>query len=334
MRQQRFQNKVAAGRFILPVALLTAAACWAAAITLLPGAAGGEEAGWPLWFRGIAQRLPQGVLVPLVCFALHVLISFFLINLNNVFAIIRIRTSIQSFLYLLLAAAFPQLYADLPGLLAGCCFLAAFHQLFGSYRQERSSGALFNAFAFAGIASLFAPPFMLLAPLLWIGAASFQSLNLKSLLASLIGFAMPWWLLLGYAVVTDATRTFFRQLSEEILFFRPAGEGFEAWMGFPLGFLFLLFAVSAFHCFLNGYEDKIRTRGYLHFLILSGGFLLAGIALQPYLLATLCPLLLAVMGILAGHLFAVTGSKLSNAFFVISLVGILFMFICHLWMLL
>lgn len=255
MRRQRFQNKVATGRFILPAALLISAICWTAIVTLLPGT-GTEGPNWPLWLKETSNWLPQGIFPSLLGFALYVLTTFFLINLNNIFAIIRIRTSIQSFLFLLLATAFPQLYDELPGLLLGLSFLTAFYQLFGSYRQERSSGALFNTFAFAGIASLFVPQSLLLVPLLWIGAASFQSLNLKSLLASIIGFILPWWILLSCTVLTGSTHTFFHQLFDETRLFRPVGYGLESWMVFPFGFLFLLFAASAFHYFFNGYEDK------------------------------------------------------------------------------
>lgn len=333
MRRQRFQNKVATGRFILPAALLISAICWTVIVTLLPGT-GTEDPNWPLWFKEAGNRLPQGIFPSLLGFALYVLTTFFLINLNNIFAIIRIRTSIQSFLFLLLATAFPQLYDELPGLLVGLSFLTAFYQLFGSYRLERSSGALFNTFAFAGIASLFVPQSLLLVPLLWIGAASFQSLNLKSLLASIIGFILPWWVLLSCTVLTGSTHTFFHQLFDETRLFRPVGYGFESWMVFPFGFLFLLFAASAFHYFFNGYEDKIRTRTYLYFLILFGACLFVGIGLQPYLLTAFCPLLLIIVSMLAGHLFALTSNKLSNAFFVISLIGISVMFVYHVWMLL
>lgn len=333
MRRQRFQNKVAMGRFILPVALLISTICWTAVVMLLPDATT-EKINWPLWFKEIGNWFPQGFFPSLVGFALHILACFLLINLNNIFAIIRIRTSIQSFLYLLLTAAIPQFYQELPGLLVGFCFLTAFYQLFGSYRQERSSGVLFNAFAFAGIASLFIPQSLLLTPLLWIGAASFQSLNLKSLLASLIGFALPWWILLSYTVLTDTSQMFFHQLFYETILFRPIGYGFEFWMIWPLGILFLLFVASTFHYFLNGYEDKIRTRAYLYFLILFSCYLFIGIGLQPYLFTAFCPLLLIVISMLAGHLFALTSSKLSNAFFVISLIGISAMFAYHVWMLL
>ena len=227
MRRQRFQNKVATGRFILPAALLISAICWTVIVTLLPGT-GTEGHNWPLWLKEASNRLPQGIFPSLLGFVLYVLTTFFLINLNNIFAIIRIRTSIQSFLFLLLATAFPQLYDELPGLLVGLSFLTAFYQLFGSYRQEKSSGALFNTFAFAGIASLFVPQSLLLVPLLWIGAASFQSLNLKSLLASIIGFILPWWILLSCTVLTGSTHTFFHQLFDETRLFRPVGYGLES----------------------------------------------------------------------------------------------------------
>lgn len=335
MRQQRFQNKVATGRFILPVALLISAICWTVTVTLFPDTGTGtEDSNWPLWFKEVSDRLPQGIFSPLIGFALYVLTTFFLTNLNNIFSIIRIQTSIQSFLFLLLITAFPQLYTELPGLLVGLSFLTAFYQLFGSYRQERSSGAMFNAFAFAGIASLFVPQTLLLTPLLWIGAANFQSFNLKSLLASIIGFILPWWILLSYTVLTGTNQTFFHQLFDETLLYRPIGYGFESWMAFPLGFLFLLFVTGSFHYLFNGYDDKIRTRAYLYFLILFGTCLFAYIGLQPYLLTALCPLLLIIVSLLAGHLFALTSNKLSNVFFVISLIGISVMFVYHVWMLL
>ncbi len=292
-----------------------------------------READWPLWLQGIGSRLPQGIFLPLAGFALHVLASILLINLNNVFTIIRIRTSLQSFFYLLLAAALPSLYGVIPGLLAGLCFLTAIYLLFGSYRQEKSSGALFNSFAFAGIASLFVPQSLLLIPLLWIGASSFQSLNLKSLFASLLGFALPWWMLLSYAVLTETTQEFFSQLFDETVLFRPLGYGFDPWMVLPLGLLFLLFAASTLHCFLSEYEDKIRTRSYLHFLMLFGIYLFVGICLQPYLLTAFSSLLLMVVSLLAAHLFALTSSRWSNFFFVIILIGILSIFIFHVWML-
>ena len=135
-------------------------------------------------------------------------------------------------------------------------------------------------------------------------------------------------------MLTGSTHTFFHQLLDETHLFRPVGYGLESWMVFPFGFLFLLFTASAFHCFFNGYEDKIRTRAYLYFLILFGACLFVGIGLQPYLLTAFCPLLLIIVSMLAGHLFALTSNKLSNAFFVISLIGISVMFVYHIWMLL
>ena len=291
-----------------------------------------READWPLWLQGIGSRLPQGIFLPLAGFALHVLASILLINLNNVFTIIRIRTSLQSFFYLLLAAALPSLYGVIPGLLAGLCFLTAIYLLFGSYRQEKSSGALFNSFAFAGIASLFVPQSLLLIPLLWIGASSFQSLNLKSLFASLLGFALPWWMLLSYAVLTETTQEFFSQLFDETVLFRPLGYGFDPWMVLPLGLLFLLFAASTLHCFLSEYEDKIRTRMIYEIFSITGIYVMALLAVQPNLYSELTGIMVVNTAPLIAHYIVFTNTRLTNVSFFVIVLSILLMTIYGIWM--
>lgn len=332
MRNRRFQNKVTAGRFTLPAAMLIATVCWIAAALLHPDADIPSTA--PQWlFDLTAGTFSHGLLL-LVSFLLHGAVAFFLINLNNAFALIRIRASVQSAIYFLLTAACPFAHEALAGLLCAACYLTALQLLFASYRKEQTSGLLFHSFALASIAGIIAPPYMLLAPLLWIGASSFYALNARSLAASVTGFAFPWWLLLGYDTLTGNGMDFFQRI-REIQFFRPIGTGFEAIPVVSLIFLFLLYAVSAVHCIVAGYEDKIRTRTYLYFLSFFGLCLYLYIFLQPFLFVSFCPILLCITGILAGHLFALTDSRLSNAFFIFSLTGTLALFIFNLiWTLL
>ena len=331
MRSRRFQNKVAAGRLTLPAAILIATVCWTAAAILLPDTGLGDAA--PQWLQSLAERPVGHWFLPLAGFLLHSAVAFFLINLNNTFALIRVRASIQSAIYFLLIAALPSVHEALAGLLCSVCYLTALHILFSGYRQEQTSGTLFHCFALAGIAGMIVPPYMLLVPLLWIGAFSFFALNLRSMAASVVGFAFPWWMAVGYATLTGHTADFLQYIGD-IRLFRPLWTGFDLLQSVSLAFLFVVYAVSAVHCLLTSYEDKIRTRTYLYFLVLLGFCLFVGIALQPYLFVSFCPLLAATTSILAGHLFALTGSRLSNAFFIITLAGILFLFFFHLWTLL
>lgn len=332
MRNQRFQSKVTAGRFTLPAAILITIICWIVAAPLYSHAEVPMTA--PQWLCNLTTETFPHWLVLLISFILHGAIAFFLINLNNTFALIRVRASIQSAIYFLLTGACPFAHGTLSGLLCTVCYLIAIQLLFASYREERTSSQLFHSFALAGIAGIIAPPYMLLAPLLWIGASSFYALNARSLAASVVGFAFPWWLLLGYATLTGNLTDFFQRISE-IQVFQPIGIGFEAIPGVSLLFLFLLFTVSAVHCIVAGYEDKIRTRTYLYFLSFFGLCLYIYVFLQPFLFVSFCPILLCITSILAGHLFALTNSRLSNAFFIFSLTGTLALFIFNLiWTLL
>ena len=97
---------------------------------------------------------------------------------------------------------------------------------------------------------------------------------------------------------------------------------------------FILFIVSAAHCVVAGFEDKIRTRAYLQFLIDVTLFLFVLIVLQPSQCSNLLPLLMISSSILIGHFFVLTNSKTSNVFFIISLVSLILLFSFNIWTLL
>ena len=101
-----------------------------------------------------------------------------------------------------------------------------------------------------------------------------------------------------------------------------------------LGYLLILFIVSAVHCIAAGFEDKIRTRAYLQFLIDLTIFLFLLIAIQPNYCNDLLPLLMISNSILIGHFFVLTNSKSSNVFFIISLVSLTLLFAFNIWTLL
>lgn len=94
MRNQRLQGRITAGRFTLPVVIFTCIACWVLTSFLLPGLET-KESAYSLWdivnIPAWANRI--------VSFLLFAAIGYFLIELNNTFAIIRMRASVQTSLY-------------------------------------------------------------------------------------------------------------------------------------------------------------------------------------------------------------------------------------------
>ena len=114
----------------------------------------------------------------------------------------------------------------------------------------------------------------------------------------------------------------FYQPFVELVHFQPVnpGKDLQLWELVTLGYLFILFIVSAAHCIVSGFEDKIRTRSYLHFLIFINFCIFLFIFLQPAHCMDLLSLLLIGVSILVGHLFVLTNSKAANLFFIGSIL--------------
>lgn len=328
---KRFQTQITAGRFTLPAAFLIAVACWLLSRLLLP-VVEVQPNDYPLWQAFSESCIPAWG-NRFFTFALYALIGYFLILLNNRFAIIRMRASVQTSIYFLLVAVCPALHTLYAGDLAATAFLAALFFLFDSYQQERPEADLFHAFACIGLGSLLYPQLTLFAPVFWLGAYQFQSLHLRSFFASLVGWSLPYWFLLGHAFYHGEMELFFQPF-RELTAFGPVRFDFKLWEAVTLGYLFVLFIASAVHCLVTGYEDKIRTRSYLQFLILLSFCIFIYMGLQSAQAVHLLPLLLISVSILTGHLFVLTHSRSSNIFFICALVGLFLLFGFNLWTLL
>ena len=194
---------------------------------------------------------------------------------------------------------------------------------------------IFHSFAFIGAGSLLFPQLLYFIPLWLIGAYSFQSLTIRSFCGAIIGISLPYWFLLGHAFFYGEMELFYQPFIE-LVHFQPIefGKNLQLWELVTLIYLFILFIVSAAHCIVSGYEDKIRTRSYLHFLIFLNFCIFLFILLQPIHCMDLMSLLLIGVSILVGHLFVLTSSKTSNVFFIGSTIGLILLFCFNIWTLL
>ena len=100
MRTKRFQNRITAGRFTLPTAILISVSCWILTAVLLPETET-QQSGYSLWETFCDFCIPTWA-NRLFSFILYAVIGYFLIQLNNTFAIIRMRASVQTSVYFLL----------------------------------------------------------------------------------------------------------------------------------------------------------------------------------------------------------------------------------------
>lgn len=334
MRNNRLQSRVTAGRFTLPVVILICTVCWIGTSFLLPDMNPEKETGYALWQSICTSGLPSWA-NRIISFMLYAAIGYFLIELNNTFTIIRMRASVQTSLYFVLVTICPGMHLLYAGDVAAVAFLISLYFLFKSYKELRPVGYIFHSFAFISAGSLLFPQLLYFIPIWLIGAYSFQSLTVRSFCGAIIGISVPYWFLLGHAFFYGQMELFYQPFIE-LTHFQPIGFGknLQLWELVTLIYLFILFIVSAAHCFVSGYEDKIRTRSYLHFLIFLSFCIFLFIFLQPIRCMDLLSLLLIGVSILIGHLFVLTTSKVSNVFFICSIVGLILLFSFNIWTLL
>ncbi len=336
MRNKRLQNQVTAGRFTLPAVTLICTLCWVSTSFLFPQLASIPTQGnQPFFWQSIQSFLLPGWAEQIVSFLIYAIIGYFLIELNNQFGIIRMRASMQTAIYFLFVTVCPEMHLLYAGDIAALASLISIYFLFRSYQQSHAAGYLFYSFLFIGMGSIIFPQLTVFSVLWILEAYRFQSLTLRSFCGALLGWMLPYWFLFGHAFFYNEMDLFYRPFIELSTF----GEAFhlqtlQSWELAILGYLLVLFSVSAVHCIAAGFEDKIRTRAYLQFLIDLTIFLFLLIAIQPNYCNDLLPLLMISNSILIGHFFVLTNSKSSNVFFIISLVSLTLLFAFNIWTLL
>lgn len=320
----------------MPTVVFICTLCWVLTFFLLPepAASAEKDSALSLWQSARELLLPSWA-EQIVSYLIYALIGYILIELNNRFGIIRMRASMQTAIYFLLVTVCPPMHLLHAGDVAALAFLFSIYFLFKSYQQSQAASYLFYSFFFIGAGSLLFPQLTFLSVLWMFEAYRFQALKLRSFCGALLGWMLPYWFLFGHAFFYGQMELFYRPFDELATF----GKFFDfsilqTWQLAMLGYILVLFVVSATHCIIAGFEDKIRTRAYLQFLIDLNIFFFLLIAVQPAYCTNLLPLLMISSSFLIGHFFVLTGSKASNVFFIISLVGLILLFAFNIWTLL
>ena len=336
MRNKKLQGQVTAGRWTLPIVVFICTLCWVLTSFLLPDltASTVEDSTLSLWQSARDLLLPAWA-ERLVSYLIYAVIGYSLIELNNRFGIIRMWASMQTAIYFLLVTICPEMHLLYAGDIAALAFLFSIYFLFKSYQQPQAAGYLFYSFLFIGAGSLLFPQLTFLSVLWIFEAHRFQALKPRSFCGALLGWVVPYWFLFGHAFFYNQMELFYRPFTELVTFGKPFDlQILQPWELAVLGYLLVLFIVSAAHCIIAGFEDKIRTRSYLHFLILLNFCIFVYIGLQPVLSVHLMSFLLIGVSILAGHLFVLTNSRSSNIFFICAFIGLFILLGFNIWTLL
>lgn len=305
MNINRFQVEVATGRLTLPVVILICLLLW-----------GANFQEWN----------------DLISLVITATIGYIMIETNTAFTLIRTRTALPVCIYGWIATSLLFLYPFDWGNLIPLAFILAVYQLFLSYESSSPTNSVYHAFLLIGLGTLILPQFIVFAFLLWGSMIPFRAISLKSVLASLIGLATPYWFLFGYAFCFDKMSLFLVPFQEMIHFY-PIDYSLltlTEMLSWSIVTLWLL--ISSIHYLQIAFMDKTRTRIYHSFLVYTGWWTTLLSVLQPIHLHIWLPIQVICMAFLSGHLFTLTRNRFSGIFFIVTFVTFILLTSFNLWM--
>ena len=305
--KKRLQNKVAEGKFALPVVSVYAAlACLAAGF----------------WQQELWPQL-----------AALTLSAYLMVELNNRNVLIRIYSRMVSCSFLMLSVMAAFLMPSLPGAVVQICFITFYLLLFQAYQDRRASGSVFYAFAALGMASMVFVQILYFVPLFWLLMLfNIYTFSGRTFSASLLGLLLPYWFVGAY----DMFNGDYAHLPEHFGRLGDFGPFFDisqmdVHRVVTILFVALLAITGSVHFLRNSYQDKIRTRLLYEIFILIDVCTLLFLILQPQY----CDFLLGIMIVntapLVGHFLALTSTRVTNIAFFVILLSTLVLTAYNLW---
>jgi len=210
--------------------------------------------------------LPTSILSKVVSLVLTLFNAFLIAQLNNRFTIIRTRTFLPFFIFLLLMGTWNQTHFAIGSHVSLTLFLIALFFFFNMSRDEKASEEAFMGSLLISLSSLMINQLIFLIPVCWIGFMIFQSFSLRTFLASLFGTIVPWIFFAGimylgnnnitFASIFDLGFNFAIQLS----FFTLAEIIYTA-------IITIIMIIGLVGLFSISGSDAIHTRNKLNFLV-------------------------------------------------------------------
>lgn len=146
--------------------------------------------------------------IPQIAFAISLLIVFFngflIAQLNNKYTLIRNRTFLPVFIFLLMLSFWADVQTNCWAHFATTLFLLSLFSIFGMYRNRQNSESAFASSLFLALAGFFVFPFIFFIPVYWIGMMQMKGFSLRTFLASIFGCITPWILLSAGIYYADA----------------------------------------------------------------------------------------------------------------------------------
>ena len=306
----RLQNKIAENRWLLLWGTL-----WAALVWFLAGLVTHRE----MW-------------VHFVCTAFA---TYFMVELNNTNALIRIYSRTVSTAFLLLVTMMVHEFDNLPTFIIIICFALFYFEAYQTYQNRIAQGRIFYAFLAVSVASFFWVQALYFVPVLWIIVISkLQSMTFRSFIASLLALITPYWFYVAYCLYVKDIDVFLNH-------FAPLGQFGEiadisSWSQSQLitvSYLAVVSIISIIHFLRNRQADRIRTQMLYETFIIVDLLAWTFLILQPQHIDFLIGIIIVSTSPLIAHFIALTHTLWTNIITQLLILSLFAITTYNLWML-
>lgn len=317
MRHRRLHNRIAESELTFPICALLAILSW----------------GWQAWRMSAGYEamawLGGGLTMAL-------LVAYVVMETNNAFQLIRVRTRWMAGTWLLLASAFPFMHTAGESLLLTVIMAICYNLTFHCYQLPRSAPQFFYVTLLLSAGSILHPLMLAFLPaFLFYMIVLMRSMSLRTLVAGLVGILLPYLLWGAWLFLSDDLSPMLMHYQRIVGWTRPHAEDYRGLSQCQIvswAVVDFYTMVGLLHYWRTNYNDKIRTRMMLYVFAWQTILLHGLLALLPRCYEPLMALLLVSVPALFIHYLALSTGRFSVVVFLVSILSYLLLLYANLWM--
>ncbi len=289
------------------------------------------------------RRFTPDLVVGLLLVALT---AYVVMETNNTYQVIRVRSRMMSSVWLFLSASVIPFHYFSPVLLATFCLAVSIYLLFRTYQQPQPVVDTFHSFLLLALGSIVLPQMALFAPFfLWYFIVFMRALSLRSFFAGLLGLVLPFWFWAAWQIwIGDLSpllawwRDLLSTVDEGLVPLVQTGgwqavwDKVSAWQSdFYLSnatflvLFFLTFWTSVYYL-ESSFDDKIRTR-MMMYVYLMQSWLIIILSVVTFQFTAFTPLLMFSVTPLLAHYFTLRNTWVALIVFLLTVAVFIIIFV-------
>jgi len=215
------------------------------------------------FYAFIIKWLPENIVYSkAIAFIIMLFTAFYLLQINSKHIVIKQRTYLPAFFYILISSCFISLQRINPAIFSALIMVFVFDHIFSLYHKENALDNIFKASFYISLASLFYAPSIFYFFTLLMSIMSIRTFNIREWFVALFGVITPWFFFFLYHnIINTDISTLLHNLGLSLL--TPVNHDSDGIIVYLL-FIYcaVLILVTSFYLIKTIPTQKINVRKY------------------------------------------------------------------------